>query len=186
MKTIKLLALLFISNIVFTGCSSDDDHGDNHDHESEVITTVTYTLTNGNDVVTLTFEDLDGEGGEDGGYTISGNLTANTEYSGELTLRNVTDDEDPEHIQEEIEEENEEHEFFYTTSTGLSDITISKEDTDDAGNPLGFETTLTTGDAGTGSITVVLIHEPTKPNNGTSADAGGSTDVEVSYAVTVE
>jgi len=186
MKTIKLLALLFISSLAFTGCSDDDDHDDDdHDHGEEVITTVIYTLTDADDnIITLTFEDADGDGGEDGVYTISGSLTANTEYSGAVTLQNVTDEDDADHIQEEIEEEGEEHEFFYTLSDN-SDIEIVKTDYDDAGDLLGFKTTLTTGEAGTDTITVTLIHEPTKPNDGLE-DAGGSTDIEVTFAVTVE
>ncbi len=182
MKTIKLLALLFISSLVFTGCS-DDDHDDDHDHEEEVITTLNYTLTNGNDVVVLTYFDLDPDDSVSGTYSVSGNLTANTTYTGELTLENAND-EDAEHIQEEIEAEKEEHEFFYTST--ISDITISKTDMDDNGNLVGFDTTLTTVDAGTGSLTIVLKHEPTKPNDDNSTNAGGSTDIEVSFTVEVE
>ena len=84
----------------------------------------------------------------------------------------------------EIEEEDDEHEFFFTSS--VSGLTISKTDTDGNGNPLGLETSITSGAAGSGSITVVLKHEPTKPNDGTSASAGGSTDIEVTFNVTVE
>lgn len=182
MKTIKLLALFFISSLVFVSCSSDDDN-DDHDHEEELITTVTYTLTNGNDVVTLTFEDLDGESGTDGTYDVSGPLTANTTYTGSIELLNETED-PAEDITEEVEEEGDEHEFFYTSS--ISDITITKEDEDEDGNPIGIETTLTTGEAGTGTLTIILKHEPTKPNDGTSTSAGGSTDVSVTFSIEVE
>jgi len=185
MKTIKLLAVLFISSLAFTGCSDeDDDHDDDdHDHEEEVITTLNYTLTNGDDVITLTFADLDGDGGEDGTTTVSGPLTAGTVYTGSIELLNETED-PAEDITEEIEEEAKEHEFFYSTT--VSDISITKDDTDVDGNPLGLETTLTTVDAGSGSLTIILKHEPTKPNDGTSADAGGSTDIEVTFAIEVE
>ena len=43
-----------------------------------------------------------------------------------------------------------------------------------------------TGAAGTGTVTIVLKHEPTKPNNGTAAGAGGSIDVEVTFPITVQ
>ncbi|MFY0714159.1 type 1 periplasmic binding fold superfamily protein [Seonamhaeicola sp. NFXS20] len=182
MKTIKLLALFFVSSLVFVSCSSDDDN-DDHDHEEELITTVTYTLTNGNDVITLEFEDLDGEGGADGTTTVSGNLSANTTYTGSIKLLNETED-PAEDITEEVEEEGDEHEFFYSST--ISDITITKEDEDEDGNPIGIETTLTTGEAGSGSLTIILKHEPTKPNDGTSTGAGGSTDVEVTFSIEVE
>ena len=81
-NTIKLLAILFISSLTFTACSDNEE--DDHDHEEELITTVTYTLTSGNDIVTLKFKDIDGEGGADGTYTVSGALSANTTYSGSI------------------------------------------------------------------------------------------------------
>lgn len=185
MKTIKLLALLFVSSLVITSCSSDDDSGGG-ENEEELITTVIYALTNNadaTDVVTLTFTDLDGEGGAPGVYDISGPLTAGSTYTGAMQLWNAT--ENPvESINEEIEEEAEDHEFFYTsTVTGL---TIAKTDVDGNGNPVGLETTLTTNAAGAGTITVILKHEPTKPNDNTASGAGGSTDVEVTYNVTVQ
>lgn len=182
MKTIKLLAILFISSLVFTSCSDNDDHDhDDDDHENELITTVTYTLTNGMDVVTLKFDDLDGEGGAVPEYTISGPLTANTTYTGVILLENRTES-PAENITDEVEEEADEHEFFYT-----SGLNIEKTDVDGNGNPLGIETTLTTSDAGSDSITIILRHEPTKPNDGTADNAGGSTDIQVTFDdVTVE
>jgi len=183
-QTIKLLAIFFMSSIVITSCSSDDDGGGEND--DELITTVVLTLTNdanAADVVTMTFTDLDGDGGQDAIYTPAvSTLTANATYSGSIQLWNATEN-PPEDINEEIEDEADEHEFFYTNSAGL---TIAKTDTDLDGNPLGIETTVTTGAANTGSLNVVLRHEPTKPNNGTAADAGGSTDVSVSYSVNVQ
>jgi len=183
-KTIKLLAILFISTLTFTACSEDDhDDHDDHDHEEEVITTVNYTLTSGSDVVTLTYRDLDGEGGNEGVTTVSGSLSANTTYAGAIELLNETES-PAENMTEEIEEEDDEHEFFFTST--VSGLTISKTDLDANGNPLGLETSLASGAAGSGSITIVLKHEPTKPNDGTSASAGGSTDLEVTFNVTVQ
>lgn len=180
-KITKLLAILFISAFTFTACSNNDDNHDDHDHDEELITTVTYTLTNGNDVVTLTYQDLDGEGGNDGTYTVSGPLTANTTYTGEIELLNETES-PAENITDEIKIEADEHEFFYTNTAGL---TITKTDTDGT-NPLGVETSVVSGGASTGSLTVVLKHEPTKPNDGTAASAGGSTDVEITFDLTVQ
>ncbi len=185
MKTIKLLALLFISSLAIA-CSSDDDgDGDDHDSEEELITTVIYTLTNNADnadEVALTFTDLDGEGGTDGIYDISGPLTANATYTGGIKLWNATEN-PAEDITEEVEDEADEHEFFYSSTAGL---TITKTDVDGDGNPVGIATTVTTGSAATGSLTVILKHEPTKPNDGTATGAGGSTDVEVSYSIEVQ
>ncbi|KJD31349.1 type 1 periplasmic binding fold superfamily protein [Tamlana nanhaiensis] len=182
-KNLKLIALFFAASIAFTSCSSDDDDHDDHEHEEELITTVTYTLTSGTDVVTFTFQDLDGEGGNEPTYNQTGTLLANTTYAGEIELLNETES-PAEDITHEVEEEGDDHEFFYTST--ISDISITKDDTDEDGNPIGIETTFTTGAAGTGSLIVVLKHEPTKPNDGSVANAGGSTDVEVTFPLTVQ
>lgn len=182
MKTIKLLAVLFISALAFTGCSEDDhDHDDDHDHEEEVITTLTYTLTSGNSTVTLVYDDPDGDGSAAPTWTVSGPLAASTTYTGVIKLENKTED-PAEDITPEIIAEGDEHEFFYTNDAGL---TVTKTDTDGT-NPIGVETTLVTGAAGSGTLTIVLKHEPTKPNDGTATGAGGSTDIEVTFNVTVQ
>ena len=181
-KTTRLFALLFISVLTFTACSYDDDDIDDGSDE-ELITTVRYTLTNGNEVVTLTFSDPDGEGGNNGTYTVSDNLTANLTYTGIVELLNETES-PAEDITEEVKAEADEHEFFYTSD--VSGLAITKTDTDGNGNLLGVETSLTTGSEGSGTLTIILKHEPTKPNNGSSISAGGSTDVEVIFNITVQ
>lgn len=183
MKTIKLLAILFIAGLTFTACSDDDHDHDDHDHEEEVITTATYTLTNGSDVVTLKYQDSDGEGGNPGTYTVSGPLTANSIYTGVIKLENETET-PADDVTVEVKNEADEHEFFYTSS--ISNVTITKTDNDGNGNPLGITTKVITGTAGSGNLTVVLKHEPKKPNDGTVSDAGGSTDLEVSFSITVQ
>jgi hypothetical protein len=184
-KTIKLLAVLFISTVTFSSCSSNDDH-DDHDHEEELITTVTYTLTNeenAQDVVTLKLTDLDGLGGQDGTYDISGPLTANATYTGSISLLNETES-PAENITEEVEAEGDEHEFFYSSS--ISGLLITKTDDDGNGNTIGIESSLTTASAGSGTLTIILKHEPTKPNDNTAVGAGGSTDAEATFNIEVQ
>lgn len=181
-KTVNLFTLLFITALVFSSCSNDDDH--NHGTEEELITTVTYTLTNSNnvnDVVTMTFDDPDGDGSLQPTYTVSGALMANATYTGVVKLENKTEN-PAEDITLEVQKEAEEHEFFYSNTAGL---TITKTDKDGKGNFLGIQTTVTTGAAGSGTLTVILKHEPKKPNT-SIADAGGSTDVEVRFNVSVQ
>ena len=182
LHTIKLIAILFISSLLLSSCSDDHDE-EGHDHEEELITTVAYTLTNGSDIVTLTFQDLDGEGGSDGTTTVSKPLTANTTYTGSIQLLNETES-PAENITTEVQEEGDEHEFFYSST--FADVLITKTDTDMNGNPIGIETSLTAGNAGSGTLTIILKHEPTKPNNGTSTEAGGSTDVEVTFSIEIQ
>ena len=180
-NTIKLFALLFISSFAFSSCS--DDHDDDHGSEGELITTVTYTLTSGTDIVTLIFTDLTGGSLDDATYDVSGPLTANTTYTGVIKLENATES-PAEDITLEVKAEGDEHEFFY--ATGIAGLAVEKTDMDGNGNPIGIETSVVTGTSGAGTMTIVLKHEPTKPNNGTSAGAGGSTDIEVTFNISVQ
>ncbi|SNR16107.1 type 1 periplasmic binding fold superfamily protein [Tenacibaculum jejuense] len=187
MKSIKLLAFLFISTLIFTGCSDDDDDNNLPDevNEEEVITTMTITLTpaGGGTAVTLQTRDADGDGPNAPVLSVSGDLAANTTYTGSIELLNETVS-PADIITEEIEEEDEEHQFFFV-ATGVN-ATFAYTDSDENGNPVGLDFTLTTTDASTGSLTFTLKHEPSKPNNGTATDAGGETDIETTFNVTVQ
>ena len=57
-------------------------------------------------------------------------------------------------------------------------------DTD--GNPLGVQTTMKTKDNSSDKLTLTLRHEPTKPNSGDLASAGGETDIEVEFDVEIQ
>jgi len=156
--------------------------------EEEVITTLTYTLTSedGSDTAVLTFKDLDGDGGNDPDIT-GGTLQSNTIYNGQLTLLNES--ETPvESITEEIEEEDEEHQFFFVSSN--ESVTIAYDDVDENNAPVGLSTKLTTTITGTTDLKITLRHEPAKDGENVAAgditNAGGSTDIEVTFPVTIE
>ena len=63
-------------------------------------------------------------------------------------------------------------------------------DFDGDGNPVGLANILTTGSAGSGNLTVTLKHEPDKSASGVSdgdmTNAGGETDISVTWVITVE
>ena len=89
-----------------------------------------------------------------------------------------------EDITEEVEEEDDEHQVFYIPSGNITSITYDDQDGD--GNPLGLAFTLETGDAGNATLAVTLVHEPKKPNDGTLADAGGETDFTQTFSITIQ
>ena len=183
MKTIKIASIALVCAL-FSNCSNDDDAPPVVINEEEVITTVALTLTpdSGSPIVLQT-TDLDGDGPNPPVTTISGPFSANTTYTGGIVFLNET--ETPvESITEEVLEEADEHQVFYTVSAGLN-ITTTYEDMDGNGNPLGLSITLTTGEASDGSLTVTLRHEPTKPNDGID-DAGGETDISTTFNVVVQ
>ncbi|MDA0176673.1 type 1 periplasmic binding fold superfamily protein [Mesoflavibacter profundi] len=192
MKTLKHLSYLLIASLIFVSCSSDDDNNDIPEpvNEEEVITTITATLTpaGGGTAIVLQSQDLDGDGPNAPVVTVSGDLAANTSYSGSLDLLNETES-PAESITEEIEEEALEHQFFFDVSNGLFDVAYDDVDAD--GNPVGLSFIVTTdATTGTEALTITLRHEPNKDASGVSAgditNAGGETDIEVTFNVTVQ
>lgn len=188
MKTIKLLAFTFISTLCFISCSDDDNPAPPVD--PEVITTMTITLTPTNDgsAIELKTRDLDGDGPNPPVVTVSGNLSANTTYNGAILVENETVS-PAENITEEVAEEAEEHQFFYTANGDISPTFTYTGANDANGNPVGISFSIATGAAGSGTITITLRHEPAKNamgvSNGDITNAGGETDIEGVFNVTI-
>ncbi len=187
MKNLKISALALITIITFSSCSSDDTA--TLVNEEEVITTVTATFTpqGGGTPIVLTSRDLDGDGPDAPVVSVSGNFAKGAVYNGTVTFLNEL--ENPAgNITEEIFEEGHEHQIFYT-QTGLGSFAYT--DTDVNGKPTGLSFTYTaTANAATGKLTIRLIHEPNKDAEGVAqgiiTNAGGSTDAEVVFNVSVE
>lgn len=177
---------MFLMLSVFTACDSDDPEPVN---EEELITTVELTFTNDNDasdVVTASFTDLDGEGGND---PIIDNISlmANATYT--LTVKFLNEEETPaEDITEEVEEEDEDHQVFYV-ATG-AEFTYAYGDQDSNQNPLGLTGTVTTGAASNGTLQVILIHEPNKTaagvRDGDPTNAGIESDIDVTFNLSIQ
>tara|TARA_R110002072_G_scaffold48038_17_gene131449 strand:- start:5565 stop:6125 length:561 start_codon:yes stop_codon:yes gene_type:complete len=184
---LKLIHVSFIAFAAVLSCNDSDDPI--IINEEEVITTVTATLTpvGGGTIITLQSRDLDGDGPNVPVITISGNLAPNTTYSGAIEVLNETVT-PPENITEEVEEEGDEHQFFFTPTNNV--VTVAYADMDINGDPIGIEFTLTTTNASSGNLTVTLIHEPNKNAAGVSSgditNAGGETDAEATFAIGVQ
>ena len=178
----KYYVYALLLGLTFAACDKDAD--DDGTTEEEVITTLIYTLAPeiGGDAVVFTFRDTDGDGGN--APTIeTAPLQANTRYTGAIQVLNesVSPADD---ITAEVREEDEDHQFFFKfTVDGLS---VEYADADSGGLPLGLETILFTGDPGTGTLTVILRHEPNKNAQGNAETAGGETDIEVEFPLVVE
>jgi hypothetical protein len=152
----------------------------------EIITTVRVTLVGGGQTIILESKDLDGDGPNAPVVTVSGNLLANTSYTGAVTFLNEIQN-PAEDITAEVEAEGVDYQVFYQLASGLGTITYT--DLDLNGKPIGLTFTLTTGNAGTGNLTVTLRHLPNKSGLGVASgditNAGGSTDAVVTYPVWV-
>lgn len=196
MKTLKYIFAVQLLALVSISCSSDDDSVPAPINEEEVITTMTVTLTpsGGLPVVTLQSQDLDGDGPDAPVVTVSGNLLANTSYAGTVELLNETES-PAESINEEIEEEAGDHQFFFQNSGSLNLTTtyadMESDYTSEGGtNPVGINFTVLTGNASSGSYTVTLRHEPNKDasnvSDGDITNAAGETDFAQTFNVTIQ
>jgi len=187
MKTIKNLAIIAFFATTFIACSNDDDPIPVN--EEELITTVTATLVpqGGGTTITLVNKDLDGDGPNLPETTVSGNFATNTSYTGTLSILNETVS-PADNITLEIKEEDKDHQFFFSFTNSIATATYG--DVDGDGNPVGLEFNLETSASGSGNFTITLRHEPNKLGSGVSsgdiANAGGETDVQVTFGITVE
>jgi hypothetical protein len=181
----SVLAFLAVST-VFLSCEDDDVV---IPIVEELITNMTVVLTpqGGGDVVSLVFSDPDGDGAIAPMIT-GGTLAANTVYDGVITLLNESES-PAEDITEEIEAEQEDHQFFFSTTGGLN-LSVSYADQDADGNPVGLLTTCTSGASSSGNLTVILRHEPNKDavgvKDGDITNAGGETDIEVTFPIIIQ
>lgn len=185
MTKLRLLyPLLFAFALVFFAQSCEDEDP-SIENEEEVITSVNLTLfalDAGNEDVVLAFQDADGEGGNDPMMSQTGVLRTNASYRGQLSFGNEDGS-----IDGEIVEEGLEHQVFYEVGAGLN-MSVEYTDSDALGQPIGLNTTFTTGGFGSGNLTVTLRHEPNKAGAqiDNPAAAGGSTDAEVVFTLSVQ
>ena len=177
---LALLALLATTTL-FSACKKDNNDDPTPDDDNEQITTVTYTLTptSGGAPVSVTYKDADGDGGA--APTIGTlTLTANTTYTGVLTLLDETKT-PVVNTSAEILEEADEHIFFFeATPTNL--VQVTRTDKDKNNLEVGLQTRLVTTSTASGTLKITLRHQP-GAKNGTFAP--GDTDVEVTFPTTV-
>ena len=200
-KNLQLLAILF-SVITIIGCSNDDDIAPEEENEVEVFTDVTLVFTNTadvNDVVTASAQDPDGTGIQELQILGAITLAADTEYTLTYEILNALDLTDIENIGDEILEEDNEHQFFFSftenvfanpTGNGNIDAAadpINYNDADENGNPVGLSSTWTTSSTASSgaSFTVRLQHQP-DVKTATSGSNDGDTDFALTFALNIE
>lgn len=182
MYSYKYIFLLLAGTLLY---SCGDDEMPTPPTPPELITTLILTVENDSSSVEFKFEDLDGDGGMDG-TTTSAPLKAGQTFSASLRLLNASVNPE-ENITEEIEEEDLDHQFFFSNDAG---ITIMYDDADSEGNPIGLKTLWSDLTVGTGELTITLKHEPEKTASGVSdgdiTNAGGETDIQVTFPIVIE
>jgi hypothetical protein len=159
-------------------------------NEEELITTVKLTFKKWDDFgqptgdpISFTWRDEDASGNPDIDEIL---LDAHSTYTLNLTILDesktpVAD------VTEEIILEAAEHQFFFSI-TG-PEMVIEYHDSDRNGKPVGLENFATIEHESSGSLTVILRHEPDKSAAGVMegdlTNAGGDTDIEAVFPLTI-
>jgi hypothetical protein len=182
----RIFPWLAVFCLLFFALSCGEDEDPPIENEEEVITLVTLTFLPADGVgetVVYSFSDPDGDGGAAPMISSAGTLLAGKAYTGQVSFAGPAGS-----IDAEIVEEGTEHQVFYQTTADLTLAYLNDAtDQDTDGNPIGMLVDATAGAAGTGDLTVILRHEPTK---GFAIDrpdlATGETDVEVTFTVVIQ
>ena len=200
----KTLAFPLFASILIMACGHGDD-GNTGGNEGEVITTaeLTFSPTGGGAATIAVFDDPDGDGGEaptvDEVTLQAGMYTLTVRF--ENRLENPAED-----ITVEVADESQEHQVFLTGSAvdgPASDnpgalLLHSYDDQDVNGLPIGLRNAVVAS-AGSGELVVTLRHLPpvggamvksaelsSEVRDGGFSAIGGSTDAQVSFAVTIQ
>ncbi|HUH01176.1 MAG TPA: hypothetical protein VML75_04225 [Kofleriaceae bacterium] len=182
-----------------------DDHGHDHDHPQELITTValTFAPVGGGTAIVAEFDDPDGDGGDP--PTVDPIALTAGAYTLTVAFENRLED-PPEDITLEIADEADEHQVFFTgtavdgpaSDQPAAPLMHAYDDTDANGLPIGLANTINAS-AGNGDLVVTLRHLPTLNDMAqktadlagqVEADGfgaiGGDNDAQVTFTVTVQ
>lgn len=175
----RLVLTLFVVSLSLMASCSDDPEATN---EEEVITTVVVTLTPAEgDPVLLTWDDADLDAVVDESeINVSANLEISKTYTAVIQLLNKSVSPEVD-ITEEVADEAEDHIFCFTVS-GVN-IAITNRNTDSNGLPLGITSTWTTTTLSSGTVTVVLRHQPGVKTG--DCPGAGDTDASITFPVNV-
>lgn len=179
MKNLKFLfAFLVLNALFFTSCDKDDEP----ENEVELITTVKLTFTeSGGGSTTFKVTDLDGDGGN-APVAEQIKLKPSTTYTVGVQFLDERDASNVENITEEVMTENKVHLVCFSATGSM--VAPTRTDQDDNGKPLGLASTVTTGSAGTGTLQVMLRHEPDK--GASDPCSTGETDADVTFPAQIQ
>lgn len=188
-KQLKFYGIAFLAATVLSSCNNDEATAVN---EEELITTITaiYTPVGGGPVITLQYKDLDGDGPNAALIDVSSAFAQNKTYNGTVTFKNEAVnplvDITPEIIAEGVD-----HQIFYQKTGALNAFTYdtAASNLDTNGKPIGLQSVFVTTGAANGTLKITLRHELNKSAanvaSGEITNAGGATDAEVTFPISV-
>jgi hypothetical protein len=172
------------------GCNNEDPVPAN---EEELITTLTLTFQKVDDLgtplnapVSFTWEDLDGSGSA---APVIDDVTLDANSNYQVTLELIDKSKTPKlDVGAEVEEEGDEHQFFFVGASTLQ-LSFQYDDLDVNGNPIGLKAMATSQSASSGTLSVILRHEPLKDAagvfKGDITNAEGETDLDATFNVSI-
>ena len=188
MKQQFIFAALSLSALLFgaTACNKVDEP---IVLDQELITTARIIFTNTGTSQTFSYKVQNGFGsGSQGMVSIDTiRLAPNTSYG--IAVQILNESKSPvEDITPEIVTEQLEHLFLYSSApaSGAGALSFSDGNKDTGGQPFNLTGTMRSGDAGSGALTLYLIHEPANKSAATAAASGGSTDVQATFPVRIQ
>jgi hypothetical protein len=199
-RSFKLLNSVFALIIVgfLSGCGEDPKK----ENTPELITkaTLTFSPVGGGSDIVVTATDPDGLGSQDIIADGEIDLAANAAYTLTITLINeLAEPSEPEYdITAEVEEEGDEHLFFFAwTNNVFSDPAgngnvdtraddVNYNDEDGNGLPLGLSTDWNSAvAAASGTFRVILKHQP-ELKSATSPSTTGDTDLDITFTINIQ
>ena len=187
MKTSKLFMIALFSLSLITSCSDDDDNGPAPVLEEELITNVTLTFVNDADPTDIVVLASVAPDGQDGTSTesVTGTFTSGASYSLRLSLTNALENPADDVLNDDVIPAADEHFFVYAVN-GIN-LTTSRDSDDIDGaddTKLGVNTTWGAGDASTGNVQIILVHEPEGADDSDAFGSvtGGSEDLNITFA----
>lgn len=184
MTNTRLITLLALSaGLLFStsGCKKSDPTPAD---ENELITTVRLKFTEGSNSQTFEWKDIDGDGGK---APVIQNIALKTNKTYKVDVSFLDESKMPIFdITEEVAKEKDEH-LVIITPAPASLFVYTYGDKDSRNFPVGLTGTAKTSGAGTGTLKVVLRHQP--PINGKPVKDGtatlGSSDADVLFNLAV-
>lgn len=199
LKIFTLIALL-VGVVSLSGCDEDPEPENVPEEITRVILTFTPTDLEAAPIVTAIANDPDGDGPID--IVIQPiALKADNTYMLTIQMFNgllepTNDDYD---ITAEIIEEAEEHQLFFSWSTGVfidptgtgnigATGSVNYEDDDDNELPIGLATswkTVASPSSGSKTFRVVLAHQPDGIKSATSTSSDGEDEVDITFPISI-
>jgi hypothetical protein len=176
------------ATVFITGCKKDDDQVTVPPpvvNEQEIITSIQLLITDsatGNAVDTVVFLDPDGDGSGVPSRWDTLRLMPSTTYLAEVILLNTLAS-PVDTISNEVLEEANDHQFFFTITGATITHTYLDTDTNTPPLPVGLQNKFRTGAASNGTLQVVLKHQPgIKDGNAVTGD----TDIDVTFQTIIQ